>query len=763
MVKPVQKAEIKSFVKGFLTEFSPLNFPADASRDEENFEMRKDGTRDRRLGLDLEENYLLHSTGFSEADLKNVATSSYRWYSAGNNSNNEFVVIQFGPRIDVFDVSKEYISQDGLIGSVTLSNTLGTQRFSYASVDGTLVIAAGTEEIHIVKYENSALVYNTDRLLVRDLWGLPGLDGNDLNTRPTVLTDAITYNLQNQGWGIPRRNISGAVMIDPIDYFHIYLGKYPSNSEVVYTGLQYSPVTSGTPFERLYPKMFDESLGLDAQAAKGYFIIDALKRGPSRIDAFNANKTKFPALVQSIASLPTDTTKGGASLVADYAGRIFYAGFNGEVTDGDINSPILSSYVLFSQVIKGQDGFNKCYQRGDPTSREVSDIVDTDGGFVRVSGAKKIYGLIPLSNYLFVLADNGVWAILGGSDYGFSATNYAVNKLSSFGCYNTNSIVVVNDSIFFWGNEGIFVINRNQYGDWVVTSMSESTIQTYYDELDDNDKRNAVGVYDISDKKIRWMINQDTDRGNSNIVRELIFDVVVGGFSKVRIYNLETNSPEVIGYITTSSFISGQEEIKIVVGADEVLVSGESVVVNQVTRTSGIQSIKYITLYSTVGGMIGYTFSRYRNTSFADWESVNDVGVDAKAFILTGQVTANDSAIFKQVPYLVMHFRKTESDATEIDGEFVPSNQSSCFISSIWDWASNISSGKWSSPFQAYRYRKALFVNSEGNFDNGFETVVTKNKLRGRGRALSIYFETEPNRDCRILGWNLSLTGNSLA
>jgi hypothetical protein len=53
MVKPVTKAEISSFIKGFITEASPLNFPADASRDEENFELNVNGSRDRRLGIDF--------------------------------------------------------------------------------------------------------------------------------------------------------------------------------------------------------------------------------------------------------------------------------------------------------------------------------------------------------------------------------------------------------------------------------------------------------------------------------------------------------------------------------------------------------------------------------------------------------------------------------------------------------------------------------------------------------------------------------------
>ena len=76
MVKPITKVEITSFSKGFLTEASPLNFPADATRDEENFELNINGSRDRRLGVDFENNYQLRSTGYNSTDLKGLATSS---------------------------------------------------------------------------------------------------------------------------------------------------------------------------------------------------------------------------------------------------------------------------------------------------------------------------------------------------------------------------------------------------------------------------------------------------------------------------------------------------------------------------------------------------------------------------------------------------------------------------------------------------------------------------------------------------------------
>lgn len=762
MVKPVQKAEISSFVKGFLTEASPLNFPADASRDEENFVLNKDGSRDRRLGIDFEDQYQLRSTGYSVSALKDVAITQFRWVNAANDANNEFIVIQFGTHVDFYDSSKAQVSKDGFLGTVTLTGVAANTKFSYANVDGTLIVAAGTDAIHIIKYTGSSFSYTTDTLKVRDLWGLPGYTGNDLNVRPTF-SNSHVYNLRNQGWGIPRKDTANA-LADPISLFYTKYSKYPSNSEKVDIGLEYQSVASGTPFERFYPDRFDESIGLDAAAARGYFIIDALKRGTSRLSVLSSNVVKFPILSHTVTVLPADTTPGGASLVTEFAGKVFYSGFSGQVIDGDVNSPIMSSFVLFSQTIKNQEGITKCYQEGDPTSRESSDVVDTDGGFFRVSGAKKIVGLVSLSKHLIVIASNGVWSVTGGSDYGFSASNYAVNKVSTYGCINPNSIVSVNDQIFFWGEDGIYQVSRNQYGDWVVGSLTEPTIQTFYNNIDRTNKDNAVGIYDYLGKTVRWIYNQDSDQANFNIVRELIIDTKLGSFTKTRLVNLGTNTPQVVGFVTTASFVTGDGVDGVVVGASSVISAGEEVVVSGTTRSSGFSTIKYLTLFSAISGNVGYTFSEYRNTDFLDWESANGVGVDAPAFILTGSVTTGDSSIAKQSPYLVMHFRKTETGVEEVGGELIPSKQSSCLVRSQWNWAIDIISNKWSPLFQAYRHNRPLFiVDVNDGFDNGFEVVTSKSKLRGRGRAFSLYLSTEPKKDCRILGWNLSLTGNSLA
>lgn len=46
---------------------------------------------------------------------------------------------------------------------------------------------------------------------------------------------------------------------------------------------------------------------------------------------------------------------------------------------------------------------------------------------------KNITNLVALNDSLVVIAENGVWVIAGGNQYGFTATNYKVDMVSSFG------------------------------------------------------------------------------------------------------------------------------------------------------------------------------------------------------------------------------------------------------------------------------------------------------------------------------------------
>jgi hypothetical protein len=138
------------------------------------------------------------------------------------------------------------------------------------------------------------------------------------------------------------------------------------------------------------------------------------------------------------------------------------------------------------------------------------------------------------------------------------------------------------------------------------------------------------------------------------------------------------------------------------------------------------------------------------------------VGTDAAAYILTGWMAGQDYQRIKQVPYITFHFLKTE-DGFELDltGDYTPTNQSSCKVQAQWEWSNSVNSGRWGKPFQAYRFKRHYMVSDLSDpFNNGNYTVVTKNKLRGKGKVLSLLMTTEPNRECKLLGWSMILEVN---
>lgn len=763
MPKQSQKVEVNNFIKGLITEASPLNFPDNASLDEENYELNRDGTRDRRLGLGLESGYALRSAPipFSAFDPANIV--NYKWIAVSGDASRNFLVVQSNKFLDFFDLGVDDISNTGYKGRLEVASFPDNTRFSFTSAEGRLVVAAGHDSIAIVEYDGSVFSVTYDTIKVRDVWGVEETTTASYETDPSFRSTSIPsqhqYNLYNQSWGVPRKNSVGTLS-DPASIYFGSLAVYPSNSEMVWPGLQFQPVSGGTtPYERIFPNLYTEVLGAGARASKGYFVIDLLKRGTSRAAAFVANKTKYPELTYGSVTVPADTTSGGATVVTEFAGRVWYAGFEGAVTDGDKRSPNLSNFAVFSQLVRSRQDFTKCYQEGDPTSREGNDLVDTDGGFVRISGANRILHMINLGSSLIVLADNGVFAVTGGSDYGFTATNYKSERLSSFGCISRSSVVVEGGRAFFWSEDGIYAIAKDQFGSFQVTNITEKTIQTFYEAIPNPSKEMSRGVYDPVAKKIRWVYKDGITFTSTSETKELILDTSIGAFYVNRIYNSSANTFEAVGIFASEAFQRGVVDVSVLAGADDVLSSTDSVIITETIRQSGIQSARFVVAVAQSGSYY-YTIGYYNNTDFRDWMESDGVGVDAKAFLVTGTVTGGDSAIAKQIPYLTMHFRRTESGVTP---ELVPDKQSGCLVRSQWDWSESEASNKWSSLFQAYRFKRVQFVESADDaFDTGFSVVTSKNKLRGRGDAFSLYMETEPYKDCRILGWRLSVNGNRL-
>jgi len=747
--------QVNKFSKGLVTEANPLEMPPDISIDELNMEIDSDGSRFKRLGFQQETDQVDVPTSVPFVVEDNLATSQFRWENAGGVADKALMIVQVGPYIGIHDLDDETSVSNGLIYSENYDASSYETLFSYAVVDGLLVVVNGLKDVIIYEYDPdlNTVSKTTDNLLIRDLIGVEAGDlttQDNLQERPASLTDEHIYNLRNQTFYSPRYANDVETEVDPIDAFYTSSGStvYPSNADDLNYYLYADPNDAGN---RLVERFFSDNMVLSSpsvgESSKGHFIIDALERGASRVDKESELRTRYPLLTQSVSTLPEDKTPGGATTVEEFAGRIWYGGFSGTLIGGDSKSPRMSSYLLFSRLVKDKTDISQCYQRADPTSNEDSALVDTDGGFIRIEGAYGLLKLVNLEGNLFAFCRNGVWRISGGDGSNFAATNYSSDKLSEEGCISGGSVVTVGSQIFYWGDRGIFNISRNEFGIWVVRDFSTGVIESFYGDIEEDLKRSCVGLFDSYDQKIRWVYSSPSSSATSS--KELVFDTRFKAMLPMETPVDTGGLPIVVGAGEGQPYNLTSFQADVTVNGEVVTVNGEPVTVEVAKRSTGFKQSMYLVL-TQYSPTLKYTFGRYDSTSYYDW-----VDIDYSAYLVSGGLTGGEARYKKQTPYLNTFFKKTE---VGFESDLTPIGASSCLLSSQWNWTSGSQSGKWSTPRQAYRIGRLYFPeDSSDTYDSGDTVISTRNKIRGTGHAVSFRFESEGGKDMYIHGWSFDL------
>lgn len=726
------RVERNTFVKGLNTEAGPLTFPENTSKDEINFVLNKDGSRQRRLGIDYEENYQLVSTNKSSASLVASAFSSYLWKNVSNDSSISITVLQVGDSLYFFDATQETLSSNQIGAPIQIAVS-STDPFDFATVNGNLVVVG--KQLNnpvLVKYNKTTKAFSTEtiRIEVRDIWGVE--DGLGVSERPATLSDAHKYNLLNQGWDTDK--------IDALKSSSV--GLFPSNADVWIYGKN-----SNDDFD---PALFAKQDFGTSEAPKGRFVIEAFARGAERNAA------------TSLSTLPADEEKGNISCVAAYAGRLFYSGIEGDLVGGDKRSPRFSNAILFTQIVDSDEKVGYCYQKNDPTSEHIPDLLDTDGGIIFIDEAKEILRLVNKEDSVLVFASNGVWEIRGGPD-GFTPTSIRVRKVTDVGAIGKWSIVSVDTAIMYWSKGGIYqLVPDPRSGRLVAQNVSEQTIQKLYADISSVAKRNAIGVFDAPSRRVKWFYNADStfDASSSiaNANKVVVLDLLLGAFYIEDIKEI-TNGPVVVCPVEGEDFVNVDATFNVVSGSDNVVYSSGNVVTTRQVRGRGDSVIRLATIIPDNTNS-KLTFSVYKDDSFTDWKTYDGTGVDAKAYLLTGEELFGDTTRSKQIVYLHVHMKRTETGFVESGNGLIPKNPSGCLVSARWDFSDSANSGKWSEPIQAYRLTRNYIPSGKGDpFDYGYAVITTKNKLRGSGQALSLYFETEPGKDCYLYGWALSIEG----
>ena len=849
----------RAFIKGLITEAGALTFPENASLDEDNFVLNRDGSRSRRLGVDYENLFELIDSTCSEEQINSSQISFYKWDTPAGDSTVSIGVVRVYNKLFFLNLITANPSANLINGGEPLEVTeLNTAEVQFANLNNQLVIVSKDLKLPLVLTYDAifqTISYVELNLKVRDIWGV--YDGLKVDQRPvtrslnqfkltsnvygdyswgtihrgslyswegrvykvkgfgtntsdynsniskksfsngevviypthtsglgligfektgfayggtsinaaivefdgyaddakyTGLTPEHRYNLRNQGW---HKTVVCNPAGDPIDVSRSKSSFIPSNADNWTLGKNSNP-TSGQ-YEKYEPDRLKRNSHSNYQVAQGSFVIDAFNRGTSRLE--EVKDSKIPAL-------SLDQEQGRISTVCSYAQRLFYSGIDSNVVEPDERSANYNNYIFFSKIVESPKDFGTCYQEADPTDPGINSIVASDGGTIQIPEASRIIKLIPTQSSLLVFAENGIWEIFGDTG-GFYANTFQISKITSNGTLNQNSIVEANGIFYYWSTSGIYKLAAETGpGTFKTENISLTTIQTFFLTIPSLSKLYCKSVYDERENRVRWLYNDSDDYAEDNNVskynKELIYDLTLEAFSKHSISSLETNSPYIADYITIPNYIVSSEETDILVGIEKVQVTVDEVdtnVVVDINVTTGRSSgFSFLTFIGT-----DFTISKYKETSFKDWLTADSIGVNYLSYLITGYDVYDNIIKDKQVPYIHFYFNKTEDGFTLINNNLEATHQSSCLVQAQWNWANSANSGKWGPQFQAYRLPRTYIPSGTSDtFDTGDAVITTRNKLRGRGKALSLKIESEEGKDMKLLGWATAVTMNNI-
>jgi len=740
----------RSFVKGLITEASPLTFPENASIDEQNFVLNRDGSRSRRLGIDYESLYAKTSTGLTAADIQEGKQSFHRWDTPSGNSSIAIGVVRIKDKLWFVDLLTTAPS-DNLLnsGSALTISGLSNNNIETAVINNQLIIVSKDLDKPVLLSYNSTtdtVSQSTVDIKVRDIWGLD--DGLADDERPATLSDEHKYNLRNQGWN---ENIVTKGGGDALDETFTALSVYPSNSDSWTLGKISN--SSDAAYEKFDPLVLEKNSQSRYAVSRGSIIIDAFDRGSSREAGTD------------VTGLNSDTETGNVSTIASYAQRIFYSGIDSSVTDGDAKSPNYSGYIFFTKVVTSNTDLGKCYQEADPTDPGINDIIDSDGGTIQIPEATRIVKIASSQSSLLVFAENGVWEVYGDTN-GFVATSFQASKISTNGILNANSVVNVGGNFVYWSKAGIYLLSTDSVaGRFKAESLSLTTIQSLYLNIPDIGKNNCKGFYDEKENRVRWLYNDSNDvtYTNNNYInkytKELVYDLTLQAWYKNTFSSLASNSPYVADYIEVPGYaVSSYEQAVLVSDGNTVIDSNsDTVVTTEDLLLNRSSQFSYLTIVGT-----DFTISKFNNLTFKDWETEDGTGADYSSYLVTGYELFGDIMRSKQIPYIFFYFTRTEDGYTEVGSTLELDNQSSCLVQSQWNWSDSANSGKWGSQFQAYRLLRNYIPSGGGDpFDYGDGVIITKNKLRGSGKTLSLKINSEEGKDMKLLGWAYPATATS--
>lgn len=694
-----------NFSKGLITEATAMNFPENSVTETDNCIFSKDGTVIRRYGLDYESSYavtnystlsVMSNAGTPSDYYENVVFTEYEWNTVGNSGALVFSVIQIGDRLSFFSVdSSNAISSNRKNFTVNLNtfhvgtaatpagSDIAIVECSFASGFGYLFVTHPLCEPFYVSYDATGDTITSTQISIktRDFERLD--DTYEIDFRPSSLTTIHKYNLYNQGWYVVAKN-DATTTVNVVTYWDTSRTDWPSNADVWWVYKNASELFDKT--------LMDTTFLGNSPAPNGHYIYSAWLT-----DRNTALSTS------GLTERSADNTR--PAVTAFYAGRVWYAG---------VNAAGYLTKLYFSKIIESTADFGKCYQISDPTSETNADLLETDGGVIDIPDIAQVIRIVPIASSLFVFATNGLWKISGPNGV-FAANDYSITRVSNASIKAKNSIVIVEGAPMWWDAAGIYAVQfDSQSNQETVVNISETTIQSLINSIPNENLTYVKGAYNNINKTVHWLYRSTPSTGvgdNYSYDKLLILNVTGGSFQ-----------PQTLSF-TSNAHVSG-------------LTFSSRSNNDALIEEPGASLVKYFTIGTIgVGSVWGVTVSQFNNTSYLDWYTVDNTGVDYDSEFVTGYRVRGELLRKFQANWLTV-ILKDEDNA-------------SCFVQGVWDYSRDPADGRYTTRQQIYKQ----------NYSRNYSR--TKRRIRGSGYSLQFKFSSEAGKPFTIIGWSTFESANS--
>lgn len=764
-----------SFVEGFKTEFTGLNFPENACTEASNVVFTLIGDVQRRLGIDFETNFTTNI-----AQRSNNAVSSYIWTNVGGDGQTKIYVLQVGSTLYFYQLTNATtsspLSTTLLASEVSLTPFLASgstanpsvTECQYADGNGFLFVFHPNCDPFYCQFLGGSITASIVNIQIRDTYGIvePGVADS---TRPSILTVDHNYNLYNQGWASGSNWSTTSYTTETINT--------GTSIWTVPTGLSPAP-TGGDTFTLTgsysgYFYQFSLS-GTVTNYSGGTLTLNANSiwyQGPSNPSGIWSNNAPVTIKATNTGYMTTWNSQLGSYPSNSDVWWQFKNSSDTFAPSTTINQVTANAgaspkgyYILsaFNQTRNAVSGLNLpivnttirprtgCWFQGRVFYAGVDAAASAPPEFPYYTWTENIYfsQIVegtrtdqfakcyqvndPTSETLFDLlpSDGGVITIQGSG---------AIYKL--FPIQNGLLVFAANGIWFITGSQGIG-FSATDYTITKISGIQSISSTSYINVMGYPLFWNEEGVYGVAPSQT-----------GSLTVNNLCLGTILSFYQDIPLqskkfvkgdYNPITFVVKWVYRSTNESSVTDRYQYDSVLNFNVIHKSFYVYNISQDTSGAGspwvhdvkyVQSpggsgspsptFKYISSYPTFSSYL-FTFSEENNSNYLDWQSYDGLGVNFKSTFTTGYKVHGQAFRKFQALWTYVYMRR-------------PSTYT---INAIWDYANNPNSGKYS-----VRQQSTNLILPTRDY------LYRRHRLRGRGISLQLQFTSIDGQPFDLIGW----------